>query len=490
MGFVRKVKGSLTKQDISEYIGEESYMFYDIDTGALRMWDGTPGGKAIGGHLAEFPTFGDFPTVGIANAMYLDASTNIAYRWDGSTYVSLKVPGIDSHLADLANPHSTSLDKLIDTNVSSPSNNDLLGYNDTSGKWESNTHLSNTSNPHSTSIANLTDTDISSPGDGYLLRYSESSDKWEAVEDGVVSGLVTGVVISETSTNSLKLSINGLDDTKVDIAPGKCMFVDSYSNPEDPVGITKELTETITFDPSLLGRRSTFIYLELVGDDLVPGEMETFDLSSTRNRVVIGRVFDIGGTGAHITNLVDLRLPVNGTSYTGRDCALAYGSFKSSGGILSVNATVTMRLDITEITSFRAFVLAGTELDNPNIVVDAAQVGVSTYAYHLQGDPTTHTSTVIRSDVYDLNGVETSIPVNKWVCQRIFYFPKSRTFHIVHGQRIYNDLNSTFQDIHRSVVLNEDILFGSELIGYIILAEGATDLGNITESVLINYQGK
>ena len=44
---VRKIKGSLVKKDVADYVGEYSYIFYDIETGALRLWDGTPGGKAI-----------------------------------------------------------------------------------------------------------------------------------------------------------------------------------------------------------------------------------------------------------------------------------------------------------------------------------------------------------------------------------------------------------------------------------------------------------
>jgi hypothetical protein len=45
MAYVRKIKGALVTQDSSEYVGEETYLFYDIETGCLRLYDGTPGGK-------------------------------------------------------------------------------------------------------------------------------------------------------------------------------------------------------------------------------------------------------------------------------------------------------------------------------------------------------------------------------------------------------------------------------------------------------------
>ncbi len=47
MAYVRKIKAALVKQEFEEYVGEYSYIFYDIETGCMRIWDGTPGGKPI-----------------------------------------------------------------------------------------------------------------------------------------------------------------------------------------------------------------------------------------------------------------------------------------------------------------------------------------------------------------------------------------------------------------------------------------------------------
>jgi len=42
---IRKIKASLVANtDVDTYIGEYSYLFYDIDTGSLRLYDGNPGG--------------------------------------------------------------------------------------------------------------------------------------------------------------------------------------------------------------------------------------------------------------------------------------------------------------------------------------------------------------------------------------------------------------------------------------------------------------
>ena len=48
MAVIRKIKGSLVRQDSSIYLGEDTYLFYDIDTGCIRRSDGvTPGGVPL-----------------------------------------------------------------------------------------------------------------------------------------------------------------------------------------------------------------------------------------------------------------------------------------------------------------------------------------------------------------------------------------------------------------------------------------------------------
>ena len=51
MAFFRKIKAGLVKNDIESFIGEEGNLFFNIETGELRLSDGsTPGGNPIGGN--------------------------------------------------------------------------------------------------------------------------------------------------------------------------------------------------------------------------------------------------------------------------------------------------------------------------------------------------------------------------------------------------------------------------------------------------------
>jgi len=56
MAEIRKIKASLVKNtDVDTYIGESTYLFYDIISGSLRIYDGTPGGKNLLGGGAGNP---------------------------------------------------------------------------------------------------------------------------------------------------------------------------------------------------------------------------------------------------------------------------------------------------------------------------------------------------------------------------------------------------------------------------------------------------
>lgn len=50
MAFLRKIKAGLVKNDIEEFVGEEGNIFFNTETGELRLSDGvTPGGISLGG---------------------------------------------------------------------------------------------------------------------------------------------------------------------------------------------------------------------------------------------------------------------------------------------------------------------------------------------------------------------------------------------------------------------------------------------------------
>lgn len=60
MAEIRKIRASLvTGTDVDTYVGESTYLFYDIISGSLRMYDGTPGGIPLLGGGSGITTVQD-----------------------------------------------------------------------------------------------------------------------------------------------------------------------------------------------------------------------------------------------------------------------------------------------------------------------------------------------------------------------------------------------------------------------------------------------
>lgn len=179
---------------------------------------------------------------------------------------------ITTHTADTSNPHSTSLDNLTNTEITTPANGDVLKYDGTKwingvggggsstlsgltdtdittpadgdvliydsndSEWKNSdqlstldstvtTHVANTSNPHSTSVSNLTDTNVSSLNDSDILVYDSGDSEWKNTQLSL-KRLVDTAISSEASGDALiydgndwinkENSVDNLTNTDID----------------------------------------------------------------------------------------------------------------------------------------------------------------------------------------------------------------------------------------------------------------------------------
>jgi hypothetical protein len=100
MAFLRKIKAGLVKTDIETFVGEEGNLFFNIETGELRLSNGsTPGGTSVtGGGSGSSPlTVSETGETGISNqvrnvtALRFDRDTgfNVEDLGQGEVKVSL-----------------------------------------------------------------------------------------------------------------------------------------------------------------------------------------------------------------------------------------------------------------------------------------------------------------------------------------------------------------------------------------------------------------
>lgn len=82
-------------------------------------------------------------------------------------------PATKKYVDDSISGFSTTLSGLTDTTISSPSDGQVLKYDNTSSKWINSTIST------STTVSDLTDTTITNPSNGQMLVYNSTTSKWE-----------------------------------------------------------------------------------------------------------------------------------------------------------------------------------------------------------------------------------------------------------------------------------------------------------------------
>jgi hypothetical protein len=81
VAFVRKIKASLVRVELEDYIGEETYIFHDIETGEMRRYNGQPGGLPLGGSsTATLSSVGDVNITSPGDGDVLTYNSTLA-RW-------------------------------------------------------------------------------------------------------------------------------------------------------------------------------------------------------------------------------------------------------------------------------------------------------------------------------------------------------------------------------------------------------------------------
>lgn len=180
-----------------------------------------------------------------AGANIDESKVNLAYTTTTlNTNIGNVSNSLTTHTNDSNNPHSTTLANLVGNNLSTPSDQDTLVYDNVSSKWinqensldnlsnatittpsnkdvlwysggswvntpDVNNHMVNKSNPHETEFANLHDATISTPSDQDTVVYDGNSSKWinqantvENLKNTNISTISDGQILSYDSGNT------------------------------------------------------------------------------------------------------------------------------------------------------------------------------------------------------------------------------------------------------------------------------------------------
>ena len=305
----------------------------------------------------------------------------------------------------------------------------------------------------------------------------------------LISAKESDVITQNNSSTGTRvgglMTVNGGDNTKVDISSGSGIIVDNYTNAEIPV-LTQVAWDTITGVTltNLTGDVATFLFLDTNGSPVQFALATPPSESDKRDYIYLGIV---GHPGPVIANIFNTPIQIVSPINQHEDLTSAIGPFSKNGNVVS-NIIGTLEL---QKTSGNSFIYGGNFHNNPKVPSNI-QTGVlsgSTLIYAKGTAILGPSGTTVDTVNYDPNGLGTisAIPGANYVASRIWHSPLNNLLAFQYGQYSYSS-----QALTRDSFPNENYISppGLDVAAYVIAVliykKGDTNLDN----ALVIPQGK
>ena len=266
--------------------------------------------------------------------------------------------------------------------------------------------------------------------------------------------------------------------TTFTIASGVGMVVDNTTIPATLINVSWAAQTNVAVT-NIATHPLTFIALNSSGTVI----QQATDFSGTDHRqyIVIGIVVHTNLTTVTAVNQAQ-HLSISPQSQL-NDLLQSLAGFNISGNLFSANgANLNINKTVGEI--FKQGANYSTSANNPNIVTTAS-LTAATFRYNNQTGAASGIVSAIDPDNYDLAGVTTAVPVNKFTVQRIFLF-SSNLLAVQRGQSVYNSLAEAKAAIQtESFLVNSSIVPNGILRAFLVVREGATALNSTTDAFFL-----
>ena len=202
MAFVRKIKASLVRIDVDDYVGEETYLFYDIVSGSLRIWDGTPGGTPLLGGGGGTPggvdgdiQINDGGAFGTIAGFTIDAAT---FNAGNFTFNIDQTVGAGENGYALVYNNATGEIELTPVTATAAGGNDEIQFS-SGGVLSSNANFTFTTSLL-TAGSFLFDVNqaVGAGEDNFVLTYNNGTGEISLEESSVAWGNITGTITDQT----------------------------------------------------------------------------------------------------------------------------------------------------------------------------------------------------------------------------------------------------------------------------------------------------
>lgn len=277
-----------------------------------------------------------------------------------------------------------------------------------------------------------------------------------------------------------EISINGVDNTKIDIADGSGLIVDSYTNPLAPVKTLVTWSGQTSITVTNLATES-FTDFRIDNTGTVLQKNDRNNLDDYRDALVIGRASHPAGTQVDlVVSEVNVAFDRHFTSFEWRQI---FGTINISGNVYGANGA-NLNIDRSAGEAYRTGVNYINSKKNPNKALSAPDAALSFFRVYDDGtgsdltvDPITN---LVNPNIYDDGtGTPAAVPNNKWSIRFVYFFPGSQSTIIRLGTGIHDSKDLALASAESELpFVSETIMKDANLRCFLAVQEGATDLSD------------
>lgn len=279
------------------------------------------------------------------------------------------------------------------------------------------------------------------------------------------TGIVTGGYLSI-----------GTPNTTFSISDGTGMVVDNTVTPATIANVTWTGKTNI---PATFIAAGLVSYVAIDDTGAVVQQLAPFTNTQQRQYIVLGSLIHVNLTNLDAINQFG-EIAISPLSQLS-DLTSALGRFNITGNVFSANGA-NLNINKSTGTVYSEGSNWAVNTSDPN-VVSLGSLTALTFQYRFQTGTNGTTGTSINPNIYDLAGVSTSVPSNKFTIQRIYSFV-SNNVKIQPGQNLYQTLVEAKAALQiESFVTEPSIQANGILRGFLIVKQSATNLQNSTEAV-------
>jgi len=282
--------------------------------------------------------------------------------------------------------------------------------------------------------------------------------------NGLQSGLISGG----------NITINGGDNTKIDLAAGTGVIVD-WTIPTAPVFTNVSwIAQTLVTVINLATDPFTTFYIDSSGVLNQQSSLRTANDRRARIYLDTATHPDL----ATVTTIATTRL----LAYQGIEALLDYviklGAINEGNRVSENSTDLTLEKSAGETTL--PFINADTDAQNPTQKINASldpMTWITQFQDGVGGFVTTPGVTVTDPDFFDDgSGTLQAVPNNQFTIKRYFYFSFNNTVFEIYGQTTYSDIETAKASIFSETVVLSSILDPAIFVTALVVQEGATDL--------------